>query len=660
MRILHTCLLGCFLATCANAQLPENWQNDWDAPKKEHRPLQILHGWLKGWSTMHETHTWDFSTFTHPGDDSQPDRSPEDIRRIFEELGFGGVVCNVGGEEYFRDEKQWDLLVKSVRAFDQAGLRIWIYDEQGYPSLGAGGLVLEKRPELESLALVYDKDLEKEGKNPYYSRPAFEYTHAANNVRVLRRYPNPLEPEATQLFIQLTHEAYRQRLGEALFQKIEAFFTDEPSIIAFNLSNNPGAASLPSNQAKVDRTVKNLPMVPWSRDFAQAYQKAYQEDITKHFSSLFQGDSAEDIRIRRQFWKLVAKMDREFYYGQIQDYLKKQGSSCPTLENSDAPLRLAFSGHLLGEEDLLMHLRADGDKLACLARMDVPGLDVLAAAPARRRWLAPAMPCSAAFLTGKRLVMTEVSDMVETRFIQPRRIASVEEMCTQATWQGVWGVTEFTSYFRFENQGKEGFRKYGDFVGRVNAILRKAKPVRPVLLFYPIEEMQEHYLPGNTRKCQRQHQAFLALGGALVKNQIPFVIVNRSFLQQAQTLENGAIQIGGCQYDVLLVPQGSSYTHPTLPTFHDQAALAQIPKLREKFPRLETPQEEIVGGQFERDGKTIWMLGNMHTTETYTEKWLDPAGRKWLRLNPATGEITTLENHSVTLKPMETVLLVSE
>ncbi|MDD5604274.1 MAG: hypothetical protein PHG48_09430, partial [Eubacteriales bacterium] len=67
--------------------------------------------------------------------------------------GFGGVVINVAFKNYMEDEAAWERFVKTVDMAAELGFRIWIYDEQYYPSGMAGGLALKGHPELEACAL---------------------------------------------------------------------------------------------------------------------------------------------------------------------------------------------------------------------------------------------------------------------------------------------------------------------------------------------------------------------------------------------------------------------------------------------------------------------------------------------------------------------------
>jgi len=71
------------------------------------------------------------------------------------EGGFGGVVTNANfGYGYVNNPGNWDALRGGIAATRQAGLDLWLYDEAGYPSGRAGGLVLEGHPEREARALL--------------------------------------------------------------------------------------------------------------------------------------------------------------------------------------------------------------------------------------------------------------------------------------------------------------------------------------------------------------------------------------------------------------------------------------------------------------------------------------------------------------------------
>ena len=68
--------------------------------------------------------------------------------------GFGGVVTNVSGRNYARDPEEWRKMVIAIDTACEMGLRVWLYDEKGYPSGGAGGLTVDANPDYEAVGLV--------------------------------------------------------------------------------------------------------------------------------------------------------------------------------------------------------------------------------------------------------------------------------------------------------------------------------------------------------------------------------------------------------------------------------------------------------------------------------------------------------------------------
>ena len=95
-------------------------------PPAEARILQIIHNW--------------------------PDSAPaqDELIRRLQRQGFGGVVCNVSFDEYLESKAKWEAFTRAVREARQAGMALWLYDERGYPSGNAGGLVLRDHPEWEA------------------------------------------------------------------------------------------------------------------------------------------------------------------------------------------------------------------------------------------------------------------------------------------------------------------------------------------------------------------------------------------------------------------------------------------------------------------------------------------------------------------------------
>ena len=373
-------MAGKFKQNESDFGLPAEWMTAWSNPTAELRPLQIVHHIPTGDGLKAMLQDDPNMIFVDEM------RDPETIlagMRELKELGLGGIVCNVDFAKYMVSEAHWQTLIQGVDACRQVGLRVWIYDEQGYPSGAAGGLVLKHNPPFEALALTYDPSRPE----PLALRPAYEYTHASNNFYAARRYPNLIDERAVRCFIETTHEAYWRRLKEHFGTTIRAVFTDEPSLMAVNIG------PLPEHIRKkvrvvdsLDANVKPLPSVPWVRDLPRQYQQRYGEDILAVRRSLFEGSSEADRLVRRRFWALISDLIAERYFGQIQEWARVH--------------RIASSGHTLWEESPLHHVPLEANALKVLGRMDIPGLDMLSSDPETvvySGWLTASLPASAAF-----------------------------------------------------------------------------------------------------------------------------------------------------------------------------------------------------------------------------------------------------------------------
>lgn len=648
--------LSLLFVQCNNEDvLPEKWLNAWSSPSVEYRPLQIVHG-----ADIRQNATY-----------------------YKDSCGLGGVVCNVPfGENYLKSEDEWKVYVEGVKAMRDHGLRVWIYDEDGYPSLGAGGRVLEADPSLEALEMVYDKD----SKNPFTVRPCYEYTHACNNYYVARRYPNPLNPKSTEKFIELTHQAYYNHLGSQLYGEVEAFFTDEPSMMAANLGQLDEKIR---NSIKVtnplDPDKKNMPMVSWSEDLPEKYKAKYGEDLMNSLGSLFYGDEEKDKIVRQKFWSLLAELDGKYYYDAIRDWSK-------TMREKNGGKGPVSSGHGLREENPVAHIPLDGNKLLVTSGFDIPGLDQLSSDPTiwdGSSWMAAVFPNSSAVLNGQRRVMCEMSDFSQT--IKEKGPVTVRNMQAATAWQMAFGVTDFTLYYTINYGDKYPYRKeaeykeYCDFVGRVNALIMDAAPVRKALLYYPVYDLQREYLPTADRvssNTQNQlsktiEKSFSDLGSNLLKSQIQFVLVDYLTLEKATVTENGTIQIGQNQFSSITFPKGV-----VLPTsVSDLIGLAKNKGVKVIFADEfnETPfPEQLAGlvgdeekitpasttiafGKFTRDGREIFVMVNTGN-EIYNGELEISKGSRYIELDPQNGNVDSqqkvLENKiAFNLAPLQTKIL---
>lgn len=606
---------------------PAEWVSGWKATPVDCRPLQIVHGLTPQQVT------------------------PEILARTIA-AGLGGFVCNVSFDGYLMSEGHWFELAQALENLRQAGMIAWIYDEKGYPSAAAGGEVLKKNPDFEAQVLTFDPSQAE----PFAIRRAFENTHASNNYHACRRYPNIIDAAAMRCFIEVTHENYSRHVGKYLGSTVRAFFTDEPSLMAVNIGTLP--ANMRAKVPVVDPTdpnMKPLPMVPWIDDLPILYRKRFNADLLPDRRSLFEGDSDRDRQVRARFWSLVADLVADRYFGQIQDWCRDH--------------RVASSGHILHEEQIIAQVSLYGNSLKALSRMDIPGLDVLTSDPhavVDGMWLTATLPVSAALLNDRRLVMTEVSDFAQK--MATGKPATLPAMQATAAWQAALGVTEFTLYYDTiwrlcgqlpVEQMRDLGRPYTDYVARLNVLLRDARPVHHVLLYYPIAELWGEYKPvvgplnleSQSTRGRQIVQSFNQLGRQMLTQQISFLLVDRELLAKAG-VRNGKLKIGGREFAALVVPAGVQL--PELPAavkeFVDKGGAVlqdssgdrpmDLSRLAALYPTglIEPACADIVVGRFERAGRQILLLVNT-AGQSYTGSVRTGDVRSWRLADPATGKI---------------------
>ena len=622
----------------SSAAMPSEWMQAWSDPGSKLRPMQIVHGWA----------------------------SQEGLA-ILKNLGLGGIVCNVNSDHYMQSEEHWNNLIQTVKTCSQLGLRVWIYDEDGYPSGSAGGLVLKENPDHEALSLTYNPAQQE----PFALRPAYEHTHASNNYGAARRYPNLIDDEAVKSFVDITHQAYRQRLSEYFGNTIEAFFTDEPSLIAVNIGALPESVRKSVRVVDpLDETLAPLASVPWVRDLPQLYEQRYGEDINASRRSLFQGDKEQDRKVRRQFWALISDLLAERYFGRLQEWATEH--------------KIASSGHSLWEEMPLHHVPLYGNALKALLRMDIPGLDMLSSDPQAviyTGWMTAILPASAALFNGGRKVMTEVSDF--SQIMGNGKAVSLEHMQATAAWQAALGVTEFTLYYDYRKRSAEDYRSYCEYVGRLNAVLRDARPTCRVLLYYPIYDLWSEYLPipgkltveSQSARAQMLVSSFMELGQQMVRRQVAFALADHELLSRAD-VRGSQLNVRGHQFGALVLPAGAMLPKTAIEKIEQfrsnggvviqpakQGAGIDLEKLSGLYTGglLSTPNDRIVLGRFQRDGRKILALVNV-SSEPYYGDIVCRNSAAWLAADPDTGIIkaatTDAGKVKISLKPRSAILLI--
>ncbi|HOX56969.1 MAG TPA: glycosyl hydrolase [Candidatus Paceibacterota bacterium] len=534
------------------------WEKRFAQPPNDTRILKIIHNW--------------------------PDRSEAQdliISRICTQ-GFGGVVCNVSFDQYLESDAKWQAFTRAVKAAQQTGLALWLYDERGYPSGNAGGITLRDHPEWEargllvatadsrggpvvlslppgrlllagafpvrnaSIDMTMKVDLANHvhGATLDWAAPVgkwqvlaitenrlFEGTHADGNLHAKIPYVNLLMSEPTARFVEATYGGYANHLGSDLGKYFMATFTDEPSLMSLFM-----------------RPMPYRPL-PWAGNLPREFQKrrGYALDAS-NLPALVTDAGPDTSKIRHDFWLTVGELVSENFFGQIQTRCRR--------------LRVPSGGHLLMEENIAGHVALYGDFFRCIRRLDAPSIDCLTSLPPEVPWFSARLLSSAAELEGRPLVMSETSDHGQRHRpagdSRPKRTVTEMEIRGACNRLIAAGINCITSYYSFTDLSDEQLRRLNEWVGRCCAALRGGHQVADIAVLYPAESLWTRFIPSRhwTKEAPaaaRIEHLYRGAAENLFNAQRDFTFVDSRALTEAK-VKSGVLVHGQLRWRVVVLP----------------------------------------------------------------------------------------------------------
>jgi len=512
------------------------------------------------------------------------DGAPLPVARMAE-AGIGGVMLFMQSNGYLRSEEAWRNLEANVRAARAAGLRVWLADDNGYPSGMAGGLVVEADPAFESRGLVV---VTQDGTGPVAARldlppwaeafvharlypvvdgrPALdrgqpasvhsdrveaeglegpwrlfgfarainrEGTQASTTVAgfaTTGRYPNLLDSAATEKFVALTHEQYASRLGP-LAGTIDVVYTNEPNLMTcwFLPGARPGDVAL----------------VPWHEDLVRRFQAEHGYDLLPLLPALFGGDDPASRLTRRHYYQTVGTALAENFPRRITSWGAGQG--------------VRSAGHPLLEESMLHHVVCYGDFFRFVQELNMPACDL--PMPDRSTsfnfWM-PKFLSSVAQARGRTVVVGLLDPIINRPVaqLQPtpedvRRFVGLAALC---------GVNQFTTYTAWQRYDPGVYRSLNDSIGRLGVVLRGATSAATVGVYYPIETFQAALLPSADllsgqawMRVQGPAERQDTVARSLVTQGIDFTWLHGDWISEGR-VEAGHLVTAGGRYATLVMP----------------------------------------------------------------------------------------------------------
>ncbi len=464
-------------------------------------------------------------------------------------------------------------------------------------------------------------------------------------------YLDTLSPEAVKRFVEVTHERYRECVGDEFGKTVPAIFTDEPQFARKTTLERP--------------TDKSACEIPWTPNLPKSYLKAYGSDIVEYLPELFfdlKGGKASKTRYR--------------YHDHVceiftNSFSKVCGKWC---DKNGIPL----TGHMMEEPSLLSQTHAIGEAMRAYKYFGYPGIDMLC----DRVELSTAKQTqSVVHQYGKEAMLSELYGVTNWDF-------DFRGHKFQGDWQAALGVTvrvPHLSWVSMKGEAKRDYpasisyqspwyKEYGyveDHFARVNTAMTRGVPSVKIAVIHPIESYWIHWGPGATTLERRNQleENFENVIKWLLLNQLDFDFISESMLPDACKKASNPLKVGKMKYDVVVVPGLETIRSTTVerlsdfkaaggrvifmgecPAYVDLDDNAEVKALYESCERVEYEKDAIVSAL--EPNRTLEIRGQRGGyKDNYLYQLRQDGSTKWLFVANAVKPETRLNNFRGFISP---------
>lgn len=550
-----------------------------------------------------------FTEFTNPGPEWRGKpfwswngrlREAELLRQIhvMQEMGLGGFFMHSRtglATEYLGDE-WFDLTNACADEARRLGMEAWLYDEDRWPSGTAGGLVT-RNPEfrrkfvslrrvpgpdfewsddlvaafackLDGLAYTSCRRLVPEDPPPPAGETVLAFTiEEMEPSSFYNGYTDAdhLNRRATEEFIRLTHERYRQRCGGRLGTSIRGIFTDEPHrgpvMTGFSLPN-----------------ANRLWMAPWTERLPEEFHARFGYDLVERLPELFlQQDGRAVSPVKWHYMELLQELFLEAFARPIYQWCEQNG--------------MLLTGHVLHEDSLTAQAAMQGSLMRFYEYMHYPGVDVLTEGN-RNYWIVKQLQ-SAARQLGRKWLLSELYGCTGWQM-------GFQGHKAVGDWQALFGINlrcHHLSWYTMEGEAKRDYpasilhqsawwRDYSyveTYFARLGLLLAQGRPCCDVLVLNPVESVwcQIHAgwadgLSPTGRPIQELEQAYQELFHWLAGAHVDFDYADEEMLGRLGSVaaDSGrpALGVGRASYRAVVVGRMATIRSSTLALLRDFAA----------------------------------------------------------------------------------------
>ena len=374
------------------------------------------------------------------------------------EMGFGGAFLHsrTGLETEYMSEEWRELIGYAAEKLQEKGMEAYLYDEDRWPSGTCGGEVTRTK-EFRAKSMIYEEitdrtkyirpenflglfAVETEGRGVKSYRKISCPKEAKEGEKVLSfryiymqgdsfyngyTYIDTMNLEATERFIELTHERYKKSLGDKFGKEIMGIFTDEP---------HRGPLLNGFGRKEKDKEKE----IPYTYCLFKEFENRKGYKIEDRLPLLWLGKAGEPFC--KEMYDFI-EVEEELF---LENFAKPYYEWCR--RNN-----LLVTGHVLHEDNLASQTTMCGSVMRYYEYMDYPGMDNLC--ELNYAYNVPALVRSAARQLGKKFVLDELYAATGWKM----RLADYKHT---GDWQSATGVTLRCPHLSWYTMKGEAKRDY--------------------------------------------------------------------------------------------------------------------------------------------------------------------------------------------------------
>ena len=432
---------------------------------------------------------------------------------MMKEAGLGGYIMHARGglqTEYMGDE-WFENIAVGVKQAKENNMKAWAYDENGWPSGFGNGKINGLGEEYQQKILRMEVG-ERQTERTICNIDGFHFYYEVNPF-----YVDNLDKKVVKKFIDEIYAPYYENFGNEL----EGFFTDEPQLYQFGM--------------------------PWSFCLEDEYKKEYGEELLLVLVHLFKS-TGEYIETRKKFYRLIAKLFSENYFGQIYKWCDERG--------------LKLTGHLVSERDLLHQTPSSGSCMACYEYFHIPGMDWLGRNVGDS--LTQLQLVSSALQTGKKQILSEtfalcghnVSFSELRRIYEWQMVRGINLLCPHLQGYSLRGIRkrDYPPAMYYQQPWWEEYKIFVEAMSRIGMLIAEGEPDCSVLLMHPMTSAWICYDADKCEGVKECEEKFKAVIEELEAKHIQFHLGDEILMERHGRVEGNKLIIGEMQYTTVVLP----------------------------------------------------------------------------------------------------------